>query len=82
MTELTDVLQKHEAGEKYYICFKEFNDFENLKARDHCLYTLILRSNPQQLHPEISNTRLQLHCFSQPKSSRSSSVHQGARKNV
>lgn len=65
MTELTDVLQKHEAGEKYYICFKEFNDFENLKARNDCLYTFILRSNPQQLHPEIeiSNTRLQSYCF-------------------
>ena len=37
MTELTDVLKKeYEVAEKCHICFKEFNNHEHRKIRDHC----------------------------------------------
>ena len=39
MTELTDVLKKeYEAAEKCHTCFKEFNNHEHKKVRDHCHY--------------------------------------------
>ena len=40
MAELTDALKReHEAVKNCHICFKEFNDSENRKVRDHCHYT-------------------------------------------
>lgn len=39
MTEVTDVLQiEHESGEKCHIFFKEFDDLEKGKVKDHCYY--------------------------------------------
>ena len=43
MTELTGVLKKKEATEKCHTCFKEFNDPENRKVRDHSNYTGLYR---------------------------------------
>ena len=44
MTELTDVLKReHKAAEKCHICFKEFNNPEDKKVRDHCHYTGLYR---------------------------------------
>ena len=40
MIKLTDVQKReHEAAKKCHICFKEFNDPNNRKVRDHCHYT-------------------------------------------
>ena len=44
MIELTNELKReHEAAEKCHICLKEFNDPQNKKVRDHCLYTGLYR---------------------------------------
>ena len=39
MIKLTVQKREHEAAEKCHICFKEFNDPNNRKVRDHCHYT-------------------------------------------
>ena len=44
MIELTDVLKReHKEAKNCNICFKEFNDPQNRKVRDHCHYTGLYR---------------------------------------
>ena len=65
MKELIKLLKKEdETAEKCHICFKEFSDPEEVYGM--ALHGFILGSNPQQLQPELSNTRPHFHCFSQP----------------
>ena len=65
--EPSDVLKReHEAVEKQHICFKGFIEPDNKKVRDHCHYMGLYQSacNPQQLQPQVLNTRPHSHCVS------------------
>ena len=39
--------RQHEAAEKCHVCFKEFNEPENRKIRDHCHYMGYIEEQPK-----------------------------------